>query len=364
MTARVFISAARSDSKLADTLAMDLRRAGYSTATSYTLAPGIDATSAALRAADALIVLLTPQAGQSARVRTEVKVAEIQGLPLLPVLASGTLIPARFKDQSIIDIRPDHPDGLWKLLDQLQRIRPGARVALPGERRADTGHTAAVPPVPRAIVLLTLAVGLAGIAFTLVLIAISDPEAAAPARPVGASLEDPVAYTVDTYEIRVPGRWVDISSADKLDTLLDDFDTQAPALEELARSLRSEAEDDLIRLLLLDPVTGENLILATEMVSRGLSYAAIEAELRRHMPELGVSIISAETVRLPAGDMLRIHAENRMFGTLRQAQFLYYLLRDGVSVTVTFTAPAGYSPAAEARFDSIMRTFRVSQPDG
>lgn len=163
MLHHIFLSYSRRDIRMMQRIRDDLRANSLSVWTDEGIHPGTvswkESIERAIRGAGLLIVLLSPDANESTWVQREIDYAEVQGVPVLPILIRGEprdAIPFALAGAQFVDLRSHYDIGFKLLLqrcirnlpaDSLKTIpaRPSASTLIsPRTHRSRRGKWAAV----------------------------------------------------------------------------------------------------------------------------------------------------------------------------------------------------------------------------
>jgi hypothetical protein len=362
----LFISYSREDEDMMKRISDDLRAEGLVCWTDEGIKPGspswkIDIENA-IRASDALVVLLSPTAAQSRWVRAEIDFAEALDKPMYPVLLSGdetNAVPFGFTTYQWVDMRQQnaYDSGIELLLKAVRRYAGSDRVVLVADKNptAKTTTPDAASPTPVSSRQFSpLLVGGAVVAVIAVLLAVfalngaqPDEEAPAPAA-TNQPATDLVTFSGDGYAVDIPPNWSDVTDADMLSTV---EDALAPYMASL--------EGSTVDYTLVDLNTLVGVFILKQRMPSALPLSTIEALQRQRGEEFGVEVREMGQVSLPNIDAVRalvgIEPEEIDFERL-----LFYYFADGPMLYwFIFVAPTPDFAANLALFDQVAGTFRL-----
>jgi hypothetical protein len=141
----IFLSYSRRDMRMMQRVRDDLRSNSFSVWTDEGIHPGTiswkEAIEKAIRGTGIMLVLLSPDANDSTWVQREIDYAEVQGIPVLPILVRGEprdAIPFALAGAQFVDLRSHYDIGFKLLLQRCVRHLPPESLKTVPARPADT----------------------------------------------------------------------------------------------------------------------------------------------------------------------------------------------------------------------------------
>ncbi|HLA45180.1 MAG TPA: TIR domain-containing protein [Aggregatilineales bacterium] len=145
--AHIYLSYSREDSDAVRRLQEQLQKEGLKTWTDESLTPDTpawrSAIDRAIEGAECLVVVLSPAAREASSVKTEIDIAQKQGLKIFPVLAGGdekSAVPSGVSTSGLIDLRGEanFESGAQKLATGIRR-HMGIALDSAGSAQASAG---------------------------------------------------------------------------------------------------------------------------------------------------------------------------------------------------------------------------------
>lgn len=141
----IFLSYSRRDSRIMQRVRDDLRSNSFSVWTDEGIHPGTiswkESIEKAIRGTGIMLVLLSPDANDSTWVQREIDYAEVQGIPVLPILVRGEprdAIPFALAGAQFVDLRSHYDIGFKLLLQRCMRHLPPESLKTVPARPAST----------------------------------------------------------------------------------------------------------------------------------------------------------------------------------------------------------------------------------